>query len=101
MSLAKKKKAKLNDGSQSNEDNGVVARRDSKQDDSDTSDSDDDWNAKAGKTKKKKMPNKRNKRKVTRSSSEDSGSEDMESAKISEPEEGSYLSLIHHRTVLQ
>ncbi|XP_043279611.1 RNA polymerase-associated protein Rtf1 [Venturia canescens] len=87
LSLAKKKKAKSNDGSQSNEDNSV-ARKETKQEDSDTSDSDDDWNAKAGKTKKKKMPNKRNKRKVTRSSSEESGSDDKESAKTSEPEEG-------------
>ncbi|XP_034948817.1 RNA polymerase-associated protein Rtf1 [Chelonus insularis] len=85
LSLAKKKKARVQNDSQTTEDNPL--KKDPKLADSDTSDSDDDWNAKSGKTKKKKVPTKRNKRKVTKSSSEESASE-KESAKVSEPEEG-------------
>ncbi|XP_015184359.1 PREDICTED: RNA polymerase-associated protein RTF1 homolog [Polistes dominula] len=85
LSLAKKKKGKTQDDSQSNEDNSI-AKKDVRHD-SDTSDSDDDWGAKTGKMKKKKIPTKRSKRKMTKSSSEESGS-DKETAKVSEPEEG-------------
>ncbi|KAK0092099.1 hypothetical protein PV326_002205 [Microctonus aethiopoides] len=87
LSLAKKKKSKMQDDSLSTEDHNGPSKKDAMQAESDTSDSDDDWNAKSGKTKKKKIPNKRNKRKVTKSSSEDSASDD-EPAKASEPEEG-------------
>lgn len=85
LSLAKKKKGKTQDDSQSNEDNSI-AKKDARHG-TDTSDSDDDWGAKTGKIKKKKVPTKRSKRKMTKSSSEESGSE-KESAKVSEPEEG-------------
>ncbi|XP_014469395.1 PREDICTED: RNA polymerase-associated protein RTF1 homolog [Dinoponera quadriceps] len=85
LSLAKKKKGKSQDDSQSNEDNSSV-KKDTKQD-SDTSDS-DDWSNKAGKTKKKKPPAKRSKRKMTKSSTEDSASEKEPAKQISEPEEG-------------
>ncbi|XP_066593869.1 RNA polymerase-associated protein Rtf1 isoform X2 [Prorops nasuta] len=84
LTLAKKKKGKTQDDSQSNDDNGP--KRDNKHN-SDTSDSDDNWGAKTGKSKKKKTPAKRSKRKVTKSSSEDSQSE-IEPTKDSEPEEG-------------
>lgn len=86
MSLAKKKKGKSQDDSQSNEDNGSV-KKDVKHE-SDLSDSDDNWNNKAGKTKKKKAPSKRSKRKMTKSSSEDSASEKEPAKQLSEPEEG-------------
>ncbi|XP_032690520.1 RNA polymerase-associated protein RTF1 homolog [Odontomachus brunneus] len=86
LSLAKKKKGKSQDDSQSNEDNNSV-KKDAKQD-SDTSDSDDNWSNKAGKTKKKKPPAKRSKRKMTKSSSEDSASEKEPAKQLSEPEEG-------------
>ncbi|XP_043489038.1 RNA polymerase-associated protein RTF1 homolog [Polistes fuscatus] len=85
LSLAKKKKGKTQDDSQSNEDNSI-AKKDARHD-TDSSDSDDNWGAKTGKIKKKKVPTKRSKRKMTKSSSEESGSE-KESAKVSEPEEG-------------
>lgn len=85
MSLAKKKKGKSQDDSQSNEDNGSV-KKDVKHE-SDISDSDDNWNNKAGKTKKKKAA-KRSKRKMTKSSSEDSASEKEPAKQLSEPEEG-------------
>lgn len=89
LSLAKKKKGKSQDDSHSNtEENSHGDVKQSKQSNSDTSDSDDDWGAKGGgKTKKKKQPAKRSKRKVTKSSSDDSGS-DKNDAKVSEPEEG-------------
>lgn len=77
----------MQDDSQSTEDHNGPSKKDAMQAESDTSDSDDDWNAKSGKAKKKKIPNKRNKRKVTKSSSEDSASDD-EPTKVSEPEEG-------------
>lgn len=83
--MAKKKKGKSQDDSQSNEDNGSI-KKDIKHD-SDISDS-DDWNNKAGKTKKKKSPSKRSKRKMTKSSSEDSASEKEPAKQLSEPEEG-------------
>lgn len=86
MSLAKKKKGKSQDDSQSNEDNGSV-KKDVKHE-SDMSDSDDNWNNKAGKTKKRKTPAKRSKRKMTKSSSEDSASEKEPAKQLSEPEEG-------------
>lgn len=86
LSLAKKKKGKLQEGSQSNEDNGAI-KKESKND-SNTSDSDDNWNNKTGKTKKKKAPAKRSKRKMTKSSSEDSASEKEQIKQLSEPEEG-------------
>ncbi|EFN83614.1 RNA polymerase-associated protein RTF1 homolog isoform X1 [Harpegnathos saltator] len=85
LSLAKKKKGKSQDDSQSNEDNSS-AKKDVK--DSDTSDSDDNWSNKAGKTKKKKPPAKRSKRKMTKSSTEDSASEKEPAKQFSEPEEG-------------
>lgn len=88
MSLAKKKKGKFQDDSQSNEDNGSV-KKDAKQD-SDTSDSDDNWSNKAGKTKKKKPPAKRSKRKMTKSSTEDSASDKEPAKQLSEPEEGTW-----------
>ncbi|XP_015111600.1 RNA polymerase-associated protein Rtf1 [Diachasma alloeum] len=84
LSLAKKRKAKGQDDTQTNEGSNS---KDSKAVDSATTESDDDWTAKPGKPKKKKQPSKRTKRKVTKSSSEDSGSDD-EPAKVSEPEEG-------------
>lgn len=86
LSLAKKKKGKGPDDSQSNEDNSAVKGKEAKHD-SDSSDSEDDWGSKASKSKKKKVPVKRNKRKVTKSSSEDSAS-DKEATNVSEPEEG-------------
>lgn len=84
--MAKKKKGKSQDDSQSYEDNGSV-KKDVKHE-SDMSDSDDNWNNKAGKTKKKKAPGKRSKRKMTKSSSEDSASEKEPAKQLSEPEEG-------------
>lgn len=84
--MAKKKKGKSQDDSQSNEDNGSV-KKDVKHE-SDMSDSDDNWNNKSGKTKKKKAPSKRSKRKMTKSSSEDSASEKESAKQLSEPEEG-------------
>lgn len=86
MSLAKKKKGKSQDDSQSNEDNGSV-KKDIKHE-SDISDSDDNWSNKAGKTKKKKTAAKRSKRKMTKSSSEDSASDKEPTKQLSEPEEG-------------
>jgi len=84
--LAKKKKRKTQDDSQSNEDNGII-KKDIKYD-TDTSDSDDNWNSKAGKTKKKKVSTKKSKRKMTKSSTEDSASEKEPAVELSEPEEG-------------
>lgn len=86
LSLAKKKKGKYQDDSQSNEDNTSV-KKDVKHD-SDTSDSDDNWNNKTGKTKKKKISSKKNKQKMTKSSTEDSASEKEPAKQLSEPEEG-------------
>ena len=94
--MAKKKKGKSQDDSQSNEDNGSI--KDTKHD-SDISDS-DDWNNKAGKTKKKKSPSKRSKRKMTKSSSEDSASEKEPAKQLSEPEEGTWkLNLLQMYTL--
>lgn len=101
MSLAKKKKGKSQDDSQSNEDNGSV-KKDVKHE-SDISDSDDNWNNKTGKTKKKKAPGKRSKRKMTKSSSEDSGSEKEPAKQVSEPEEGvkrTVFHLLYENTIL-
>ncbi|XP_020288201.1 RNA polymerase-associated protein RTF1 homolog [Pseudomyrmex gracilis] len=86
LSLAKKKKGKYQDDSQSNEDNTSV-KKDVKHD-SDSSDSDDNWNNKAGKSKKKKVPSKKSKQKMTKSSTEDSASEKEPAKQLSEPEEG-------------
>lgn len=86
LSLAKKKKGKSQDDSQSNEDNGSV-KKDAKHD-SDTSDSDNNWSNKTGKTKVKKGSTKRSKRKMTKSSTEDSASEKEPAKQLSEPEEG-------------
>lgn len=94
MSLAKKKKGKSQDDSQSNEDNGSI-KKDIKHE-SDISDSDDNWNNKAGKIKKKKSPSKRSKRKMTKSSSEDSASEKEPAKQLSELEEGRWkLNLVN------
>lgn len=94
MSLAKKKKGKSQDDSQSNEDNGSI-KKDTKHD-SDISDSDDNnWNNKTGKTKKKKTPAKRSKRKMTKSSSEDSASEKEPAKQLSEPEEGMWKAVLY------
>lgn len=89
LSLAKKKKGKYQDDSQSNEDNTSGKKQDVKRD-SDTSESDDNWNNKAGKTKKKKVPGKKSKQKMTKSSTEDSASEKEPAKQLSELEEGIY-----------